>query len=113
MNAWPDHLPDWVFWLLVVVMPALFALRTVWKTRGSAKPPPPTRMAQADVIMRVREAIERECPGQDVPLHVAEWPRSINEMIWTIREASIGSWWIAQVDDMTGDILSLTHEGVR
>jgi hypothetical protein len=113
LNDWPDQLPDWVFWLLVVVMPTLFTMRLLWQMYGPALRPPPTRMVQDDVVALARSAIKREWPTFDSRLHVAEWPRPNNGMIWLIRQATVGSWWIVQIDDATGEVRDVQHQGVR
>jgi hypothetical protein len=113
LNGWPDHLPDWVFWLCVVVMPALFTIRMLWQMYGPVSRPPPTRMAHEEVIAVASAAIKRERPAFDGHLNVAEWPRPINNMTWTIHEVKIGSWWVAQIDDVTGEVRDVRHQGVR
>jgi hypothetical protein len=114
LDRWPAHLPDWVFWLLVAVLPAVYCARLVWSLWGPRASPQPTQMRADAVIALVRAAIREQWPDwTDDHLHIAEWPRPANAMQWTVREAMIGSWWIAGVDDASGKVTDLRREGVR
>jgi hypothetical protein len=113
MNPPPDHLPDWVFWLVVVILPAVFMLRQVWKlydprTRTSA-----VRMTRDDVISAVHAAIAAPADGRTPSLGITERPSARNQGHWTVRENTRGSWWIAQVNDATGEVVDLRRQGVR
>ena len=113
MTGWPDHLPDGVFWLLVVVLPALLMMRLLWQLYGPASRPPPTRMAREEVVAIASAAIIQEWSAFDGNLHVAGWPRPTNGMIWTIREATVGLWWIVHIDDATGNVRDVRRQGLR
>jgi hypothetical protein len=114
VSGWPEHLPDWVFWLLVVAMPSLYTVRLIWKMWGPGSKPPPTRMTKEDVIALVQTEIKRQWPeGSGVNLQISEWPRPSNNMTWTIWEPMTGSWWTGRVDDATGDVTDVRHVGVR
>jgi len=113
MNPPPTHLPDWVFWLVVVVMPAVFMLRLVWqlydpRTRTSA-----ARMSHDDVISAVQVAIAARGNGRTVSLSITEGPSARNQGHWTVRDGTVGSWWIAQGNDATGVVVDLRRQGVR
>lgn len=113
MNQWPDHLPSWVFYLVVFVLPGIAIVRMVWQTWGPKSPPSPTRMNSEDVIALVSAAIQQQYPGRDVVLMISDWPRAANDNIWSVRQATIGSWWFAQISDLTGELIMVEHQGVR
>jgi hypothetical protein len=113
MNLPPTPLLGWVFWLVVVILPAVFMLRLVWKlydpqTRTSA-----ARMTRDDVISAVQAAIAARSDGRTPSLGITELPSARNGGRWTVRENTRGSWWIAQVKDASGEVVNLRRQGVR
>jgi hypothetical protein len=113
MSTSPDHLPDWLFWLVAVILPAFYALRLVWQSCDWRTPGAAARMTQDDVIAAVQTAITAQPNGRAPTLAITEWPSARNAGLWTVRESTKGSWWIAQVNDVTGEVVNLRRQGVR